>query len=118
MWNGGVLSTGGGLIFQGTADGVFEARDASGGALLWSFDAKLGIVAAPMTYRVGRRQFVSVLVGYGGGDEFVEQHFQSWLEIQCATPPLADLRARRRRRTSATAPRDFAVHAVDDPDSW
>ena len=34
---------------------------------LWTCDAKLGIIAAPVTYRAGLgQQYVSVLVGYGG----------------------------------------------------
>ncbi len=33
----------------------------------WSFDAGLGISAPPITYRVGGRQFVALLVGWGGG---------------------------------------------------
>lgn len=67
-WNGGTLAVGGGLVFQGTADGLFSAYDASNGRRLWRFDARLGIIAAPMTYSVGGRQYVSVLVGYGASN--------------------------------------------------
>ena len=66
IWNGGTLATGGGLVFQGTADGYLAAYDAIVGRRLWRFDAKLGINAAPNTYVVHGKQYVSVLVGYGG----------------------------------------------------
>ena len=64
--NGGVLATAGGLVFQGTAEGDFHAYDASDGTRLWSHAAGNGIVAAPMTYSIGGRQYVAVLIGYGG----------------------------------------------------
>lgn len=66
FWNGGVLATDGGIVFQGTGDGHFLAFDADSGRPLWRFDAGLGIIGAPISYRVGERQFVSILVGYGG----------------------------------------------------
>ncbi len=66
MWNGGTLSTGGGLVFQGTADGYMSAYDASTGKRLWQFYGGQGIIAAPISYTVDGRQYVSVLVGYGG----------------------------------------------------
>jgi quinohemoprotein ethanol dehydrogenase len=67
MGGGGVLSTGGGLVFQGNADNRFKAFDASDGRELWSFDTQHGIVAAPVTYRVDGRQYVTVMAGQGGG---------------------------------------------------
>jgi quinohemoprotein ethanol dehydrogenase len=33
---------------------------------LWSFDAQVGIIGAPITYKVGGRQYVSVMAGFGG----------------------------------------------------
>jgi quinohemoprotein ethanol dehydrogenase len=66
LWNGGTLATAGGLVFQGTADGYFSAYDSSNGGRLWRFNAGLGIIAAPISYSIGSRQQISVLVGYGG----------------------------------------------------
>jgi len=54
LWNGGVMSSAGGLVFQGTGDGELEAYDAQSGARLWHFDAKLGIVSTPITYSASR----------------------------------------------------------------
>jgi len=65
-WNAGVLATAGGLVFQGNGDGKFVAYSAKDGKALWSYDAGVGMTAAPMTYRIGGDQYVAVMVGYGG----------------------------------------------------
>ncbi len=65
-WNGGVLSTAGGLVFQGNAAGFFNAYAADTGAALWSFAAQTGIIAAPISYSVGGQQYVAVVAGWGG----------------------------------------------------
>jgi len=64
--NGGVLSTAGNLVFEGTAQGNLEAYRAATGEKLWSADAQSGVVAAPVTYTVSGEQFVAVVVGWGG----------------------------------------------------
>jgi len=64
--SGGTLTTAGNLVFQGRADGTFSAYRATKGDALWSFDANVGIAAAPMTYEVDGRQYVAVLAGWGG----------------------------------------------------
>ncbi len=65
-WNGGVLATAGGLVFQGNAMGDFVAYDSASGKNLWSFEAQTGVVAAPMTYSINGEQYVAVLAGWGG----------------------------------------------------
>nr|WP_321396907.1 PQQ-dependent dehydrogenase, methanol/ethanol family [Emcibacter sp.] len=65
-WNGGILATGGGLVFQGNAASNFAAYAADSGEKLWSFPAQTGIVAAPVTYTIGEEQYVAVLAGWGG----------------------------------------------------
>ncbi|WP_370515214.1 PQQ-dependent dehydrogenase, methanol/ethanol family [Erythrobacter sp. THAF29] len=65
-WNGGLLATGGGLVFQGTAGSEFNAYDAATGEELWSFAAQTGVVAPPITYTVDGEQYVAVLAGWGG----------------------------------------------------
>ncbi|MGK2926804.1 MAG: PQQ-dependent dehydrogenase, methanol/ethanol family [Lysobacterales bacterium] len=67
FWSAGTLTTAGNLVFQGRADGKFLAYDARSGKRLWTFDAGLGISAPPITYRIGGRQYLSLLVGFGGG---------------------------------------------------
>ena len=65
-WNGGLLATAGGLVFQGNATGEFTAYAAADGRKLWSFPAQTGIVAAPMSYELDGRQYVAILAGWGG----------------------------------------------------
>ncbi|ATQ43512.1 PQQ-dependent dehydrogenase, methanol/ethanol family [Caulobacter mirabilis] len=66
-WNGGVLATAGGLVFQGSATGELAAFDAAGGKKVWAFDAQTGIVAPPMTYEIDGEQYVAIMAGWGGG---------------------------------------------------
>jgi quinohemoprotein ethanol dehydrogenase len=65
-WNGGALATAGNLVFQGNARGQFQAFDASNGQPKWSFDAQTGVIAGPVSYKVGNTQYVAVMAGYGG----------------------------------------------------
>jgi quinohemoprotein ethanol dehydrogenase len=65
-WNGGTLTTAGNLVFQGTADGRMLAYDAKTGAKLWETPTGTGVVAAPSTYLVDGKQYVSIAVGWGG----------------------------------------------------
>ena len=65
-WNGGTLATAGGLVFQGTADGRLVAYDAMSGDKLWDAALGSGVVAAPMTYEIDGKQYVSIAVGWGG----------------------------------------------------
>jgi PQQ-dependent dehydrogenase (methanol/ethanol family) len=62
----GVLSTAGGLVFQGQSDGRFAAYDAQTGALLWEANTGVGIMAPPMSYAIGGEQYVAVVTGVGG----------------------------------------------------
>ena len=64
--NGGAMASAGGLVFQGSGDGHLYAYDAKSGKQLWKFYAGMGIIAPPMTFEVGGRQYVSVLAGFGG----------------------------------------------------
>jgi PQQ-dependent dehydrogenase (methanol/ethanol family) len=66
MWNGGMLSTAGNLIFQGNGTGRFAAYRADSGEPVWEFDAQTGIMAAPITYEVDGKQYVAVVAGWGG----------------------------------------------------
>ena len=65
-WNGGVLSTAGNLVFEGTADGAFEAYRADNGQKLWTFTAETGVMAGPVAYEVNGEQYIAVLSGWGG----------------------------------------------------
>lgn len=65
--SGGPMATAGGLVFQGNADGTFDAHDASTGTKLWSFNARVAVLGAPISYSVGGRQYITVLSGPPSG---------------------------------------------------
>ena len=65
-WNGGVVSTAGNLVFEGTAMGEFVAYRADTGERLWSSETQAGVLAAPISYEVDGEQYVAVEVGWGG----------------------------------------------------
>ena len=62
-YNGGVLHTAGGLVFQGTAEGYLNAYDAASGEQLGSFTAGGAIRAAPSTVVADGRQYIIVPAG-------------------------------------------------------
>jgi PQQ-dependent dehydrogenase (methanol/ethanol family) len=63
--NGGVLSTAGNLVFQGTSAGFLRAYRANDGKRLWEFRSDGGFYAAPITVRIEGRQLVIVPSGSG-----------------------------------------------------
>jgi quinohemoprotein ethanol dehydrogenase len=66
LFNPGTLTTAGNLVFQGRVDGTLRAYAADSGQELWRYDLGLGISAPPITYSVNGRQYVAILVGWGG----------------------------------------------------
>jgi quinohemoprotein ethanol dehydrogenase len=75
----GVLSTAGGLVFQGGDGSRFDAYDADTGERLWSVDAGVAVMAPPVTYMVDGQQYVAVLAGVGGalGGHFMRLDYQN-----------------------------------------
>jgi quinohemoprotein ethanol dehydrogenase len=69
-FNGGLLTTAGDLVFQGTASGRFEAFAAGTGVRLWSVQTGSSINAAPASYSIGGAQYVLIPIGAGGGLQF------------------------------------------------
>lgn len=63
----GVLATRSGLLFHGSVTGHFYVRDADNGEVLKSIDTGSSILAAPMSYKIGKDQYVAVAAGWGGG---------------------------------------------------
>ena len=62
----GVLATAGGVVFVGGFDRFIRAHDEATGAVLW--EARLNDVSSssPISYTVGGRQYLAVVVGQGG----------------------------------------------------
>jgi quinohemoprotein ethanol dehydrogenase len=69
-WNGGVLATRGGLVFQGNNEGRVNAFDSDTGETLWMFDAYTAFLAPPISYQIEGRQYIAILAGTGGGGLF------------------------------------------------
>ena len=65
LW-GGVLTTGGNLVFFGTPEGYLNALDAKTGELLWRFQTGSGIVGIPVTWEMDGEQYIAVPSGWGG----------------------------------------------------
>ena len=65
FWNGGVVATAGGLVFQGDALGYLSAYDSDDGNLLWQHNTYTSIVAPPITYQIDDTQYVAILTGSG-----------------------------------------------------
>ncbi|EJU11949.1 alcohol dehydrogenase [Sphingomonas sp. LH128] len=71
-WPGGIMATGGDLVFQGRIDHSFVAYDARTGKEVWSFKTQAPVVAPPITYRVNGKQYVTVLTGNGSSGAGVQ----------------------------------------------
>ena len=61
---GGILATGGGLVFTGEGNGWFKAYGSKTGELLWQYKASAGVNAPPASYNVNGSQYI--VVGAGG----------------------------------------------------
>jgi len=61
-WSG-VLSTAGGLVFTGDAEGNFIALEAATGKALWHFQCGASVYSSPMSYAIDGKQYVAVAAG-------------------------------------------------------
>jgi alcohol dehydrogenase (cytochrome c) len=60
-----LLTTAGGLLFNGTYDGYVEALDAKTGEVLWRFNNGSGHNGGIVSYAVGGKQYIAVATGHG-----------------------------------------------------
>jgi quinohemoprotein ethanol dehydrogenase len=67
MDHGGVLSTAGGVVIQGSIDGKLRVFNDETGEVIKEIDTGSPLIAAPMTYTVNGAQYVAILAGSGGG---------------------------------------------------
>ena len=65
MFTSGVVTTAGGLAFVGDADRYFKAFDTSTGKVLWQTRLAGPVHGFPISYSVGRDQFIAVPTGMG-----------------------------------------------------
>lgn len=71
--NGGVLTTAGNLVFEGTTKQTFAAFRATDGALLWEMPVQSAPVSGPITYELDGVQYLAVNAGWGGGAAQIER---------------------------------------------
>src|SRR3989442_14681788 len=108
------MTTAGNLVFQGIGRGQFVAYDARTGEKLWSFDAGLGIIAAPTTYEAEGVQYVSILVGYGGSaGNGLELFGYGWC-VDEKPPRLLYLALRQEPAPPLAPPPPFTDQPADD----
>lgn len=62
---GSVLTTGGGLVFNGDPLGIIRAFDADNGKVLWTFNTGSGLRSGIVSYSVGGKQYILVPSGWG-----------------------------------------------------
>ncbi len=63
----GLLTTGGNLLFQGTAQNTFSAFRADTGEQVWTTQTQANVVGGAASYEVDGEQYVAVVAGQGGG---------------------------------------------------
>ncbi|MBM61431.1 MAG: ATP-binding protein [Acidobacteria bacterium] len=62
-----LVTTGGGLVFGGDANGRFRAFDQQTGEVLWEINLGSPVAGYPISFAVGERQYVAVATGTGAG---------------------------------------------------
>jgi len=63
----GVMTTGGNLVFQGTAQNTFSAFPADNGEQVWTTQTQANIVGGAASYEIDGEQYIAVVAGQGGG---------------------------------------------------
>ena len=61
--SGGMLTTAGGLVFTGDSFGYLIALDAKTGKPVWRFQTGGSIVAPPVSFAIGGKQYLAVAAG-------------------------------------------------------
>jgi alcohol dehydrogenase (cytochrome c) len=61
--NSGILTTSSDLLFVGGREGYFHVLNAKSGALLWKVNLGGPMIAAPITYQVDGKQYVTIASG-------------------------------------------------------
>jgi len=71
--NGGVLTTAGNLVVEGTTRQTLAIFRATDGKQLWEMPVQSAPVAGPITFAVKGQQYIAVNAGWGGGAAQVER---------------------------------------------
>lgn len=84
---GGVLTTAGNLVIQGTGSGKLVVYRADTGEKLHELEVGTGIIAAPVSYEIDGEQYVALIAGFGGAvnpvlsPETAAAHYQNYGRI-------------------------------------
>jgi len=99
-YNGGVLATAGGLVFQGDGSwsgigsGMLSAYDTRDGTRLWEYEAYASIGAPPITYEIDGTQYLAIMASvnwdYEGGGKLLV--FKLGSNLTLTQPALRDNR--------------------------
>jgi glucose dehydrogenase len=78
--HGGLLTTGGNVLFVPEAEGTLVAYDAATGKKLWSHNLGQGSNGGTITYMAKGKQYVAVMTGWGSlvGDGYGEWFGEPW----------------------------------------
>jgi quinohemoprotein ethanol dehydrogenase len=71
--NGGVLTTAGNLVVEGTTRQTLTIFRATDGKQLWEMPVQSAPVAGPITFEVKGQQYIAVNAGWGGGAAQIER---------------------------------------------
>ncbi|MDG2376244.1 MAG: PQQ-dependent dehydrogenase, methanol/ethanol family [Woeseiaceae bacterium] len=69
-YNGGIMATGGNLVFQGNSEGEFVAYAADTGTKLWSVQTGSAINASPASHALDGTQYIVIPIGLAGGLQY------------------------------------------------
>lgn len=72
-YNGGAMTTGAGIVFEGTGDGLFQALASDTGEILWTYDIGTAIAGPPISIVLDGEQYVIVPAGNSGVLETAHQ---------------------------------------------
>ncbi len=111
--SGGVLATGGNLVFQGTIGTTFAAYRADTGEKVWELPVQNVPIAAPITYMVDGVQYIAVNAGWGGGLAHVER--ANFSQLFLGRPRLLVFRLGGTAQLPPMPPESFAVPELAPP---
>jgi quinohemoprotein ethanol dehydrogenase len=112
-WNGGIMATGGGLVFQGQADGWFNAYADANGKPLWRFAAGAPVLAPPISYQVNGQQYVTVLSGASTGATLNQQEIPFAIDYRTQARRVLTFRLNAKAKLPTTSP--SAPQPLADP---
>jgi quinohemoprotein ethanol dehydrogenase len=111
--SGGVLATGGNLVFQGNIGQTFAAYRADTGEKVWEMPVQQVPIAAPITYMAGGEQYVAVNAGWGGGLAHVER--ATYSDLHLGKPRLLVFKLGGKAKLPPMPAESFAVPELSPP---